>query len=279
MNTQEELLHFTDLSFNANLGRLIRKEQLSENRHRFRHTLYNFEPINMANIISAINSSRQTNTGEPLGRTEPSSDNLNTQNENTSNLNNQHPTDSTSYVPTNVTNILNSLFGSAFANSHSRPSVMFSYTLNDGNNYSSASTTGSLSDIANVFPTAVSFLAGLEGNNMQFIFRRFIFDLINSGSYEDVSVPLSEDVFEQLHSTNYKDMKEEFNTSEIRCDSACVVCQEDFKEDDKVTNVKCANNHIFHTECIKPWLTQMSKKCPTCREDLSDTASVANAST
>lgn len=44
----------------------------------------------------------------------------------------------------------------------------------------------------------------------------------------------------------------------------CSVCLDEFEEDEVVRQlVPC--KHLFHTECITPWLTQRSGNCPLCK--------------
>ncbi|KAK4055633.1 hypothetical protein OIV83_000179 [Microbotryomycetes sp. JL201] len=44
----------------------------------------------------------------------------------------------------------------------------------------------------------------------------------------------------------------------------CVVCQDSFAVDDEIITLPCKHAHIFHTDCIVPWLKN-SGTCPTCR--------------
>ena len=45
----------------------------------------------------------------------------------------------------------------------------------------------------------------------------------------------------------------------------CTICLEEFKFDEELKKLKC--NHIFHKDCLKPWLDN-KKKCPICRADI-----------
>jgi hypothetical protein len=42
----------------------------------------------------------------------------------------------------------------------------------------------------------------------------------------------------------------------------------DYLPTDEIRHIKC--NHIFHKECIDPWLLNENHKCPVCREEVAD---------
>ena len=50
-----------------------------------------------------------------------------------------------------------------------------------------------------------------------------------------------------------------------KTDIFCTICYLTFAEDDKVTELECDERHIFHIQCLKPWL-EKSLSCPLCRE-------------
>lgn len=45
----------------------------------------------------------------------------------------------------------------------------------------------------------------------------------------------------------------------------CTICLEPFQEDDQVRGLSCG--HVFHEECIDPWLTNRRGCCPTCKHE------------
>ena len=48
----------------------------------------------------------------------------------------------------------------------------------------------------------------------------------------------------------------------------CSICLIDYElGGPKVSELNCANRHVFHTECVKQWLEKNSK-CPLCREEV-----------
>ena len=48
-------------------------------------------------------------------------------------------------------------------------------------------------------------------------------------------------------------------------DDSCSICLEDFKTGDNIKKLNCT--HIFHKECLEPWLNNNSN-CPMCRTDI-----------
>lgn len=45
----------------------------------------------------------------------------------------------------------------------------------------------------------------------------------------------------------------------------CSVCRDQYKLDEEIINMPCA--HIFHTDCLMPWLNEHNS-CPVCRFEL-----------
>ena len=50
--------------------------------------------------------------------------------------------------------------------------------------------------------------------------------------------------------------------------ASCSICLTDFAERDVIKILRC--NHIFHEECIDPWLMDRKAVCPVCRQGVFD---------
>lgn len=50
---------------------------------------------------------------------------------------------------------------------------------------------------------------------------------------------------------------------------SCPICILDFEEGEDVRVLPCKGHHIFHRECVDPWLLESSGSCPLCREGAS----------
>lgn len=50
-------------------------------------------------------------------------------------------------------------------------------------------------------------------------------------------------------------------------DKTCAICCQDAEDGDKWMELPC--KHIFHQDCVEPWLHNHSGSCPLCREDIS----------
>ena len=53
-------------------------------------------------------------------------------------------------------------------------------------------------------------------------------------------------------------------------DEECVICYIEYKEEDVVTQLKCNEKHIFHSECIGTWIREGKNTCPICRAPISE---------
>ena len=50
-------------------------------------------------------------------------------------------------------------------------------------------------------------------------------------------------------------------------DFYCAICYKDFEPEDEVMELKCFEDHIFHTNCIIEWFKR-DPSCPICRSDV-----------
>lgn len=77
-----------------------------------------------------------------------------------------------------------------------------------------------------------------------------------ANSFQDVIVTVDDSDLEKLESTKL----------ESKLDTDCCICMGHMDKDDMSTELKCY--HIFHTDCIKPYLQQYNYKCPICRTEV-----------
>lgn len=47
----------------------------------------------------------------------------------------------------------------------------------------------------------------------------------------------------------------------------CAICLREFESNDKVCQLECHPNHIFHSDCTKEWLSR-NHQCPYCRASI-----------
>jgi len=56
-----------------------------------------------------------------------------------------------------------------------------------------------------------------------------------------------------------------FKKNYYKDNNKCVICQEDFRDFEKVKKLGC--EHLFHINCIDQWLKK-EKKCPFCNKEI-----------
>ena len=54
---------------------------------------------------------------------------------------------------------------------------------------------------------------------------------------------------------------------EEHTDTACAICIDEYELGEKLRQLPCG--HIFHQDCIIPWLTERHASCPLCKYDIS----------
>ena len=68
---------------------------------------------------------------------------------------------------------------------------------------------------------------------------------------------------EQLNDISYEDYVKN-NGNEV---DMCIICTDNFKNNDRVIQLSCNNKHVFHSDCIKTWIMKKTI-CPMCRTEL-----------
>jgi E3 ubiquitin-protein ligase RNF115/126 len=78
------------------------------------------------------------------------------------------------------------------------------------------------------------------------------------GRYENQHPPASKSAIESMPTVIV-------NESHIFTESHCAVCKEAFELESEAREMPC--KHIYHTDCILPWLS-IRNSCPVCRREL-----------
>ncbi|CAK88825.1 unnamed protein product (macronuclear) [Paramecium tetraurelia] len=47
----------------------------------------------------------------------------------------------------------------------------------------------------------------------------------------------------------------------------CYICLQPYDNDDLIVTLSCNPNHVFHSDCIRPW-AEINDTCPVCRQRL-----------
>lgn len=89
--------------------------------------------------------------------------------------------------------------------------------------------------------------------------------LMVSNGINNIPMSFAQSMFtDVVVSTDDKDLESLKTTKlETKIDTDCSICMGHLEKDEEVSELKCS--HIFHTECIKPYLEQYNYKCPVCR--------------
>lgn len=74
---------------------------------------------------------------------------------------------------------------------------------------------------------------------------------------------------ETLTVDSYEDYVKKERQRGKEAETMCVICTEEYKNKDKVIQLKCNDKHVFHEECIRQWIVKKAI-CPTCRFDLNE---------
>ncbi|CAO3702851.1 unnamed protein product [Rhizopus stolonifer] len=103
---------------------------------------------------------------------------------------------------------------------------------------------------------------GLAGNPNDYAFSQTALDNIITQLMEQgggsAPPPAPEQVIESLP-------KRELSEKEKSQEADCAVCKDTFEITERVIQLPC--EHIFHDDCIRPWL-KLNSTCPVCRKSV-----------
>jgi len=77
-------------------------------------------------------------------------------------------------------------------------------------------------------------------------------------------LPTFENVVVTVDDTDFENLNTCVLTSDHELD--CSICMSKMCKDEKITTLKCS--HVYHTECITPYLKEYNYKCPICRSEV-----------
>jgi len=78
------------------------------------------------------------------------------------------------------------------------------------------------------------------------------------------NVPMARAAMDKVTKKQFKDYSKEHKEEADKC----IICFEEFKDEDNIAELNCDDRHIFHTACIQQWL-EHNMVCPTCRKPVS----------
>ena len=73
--------------------------------------------------------------------------------------------------------------------------------------------------------------------------------------------PATEEALKKLSTIPYK------KSMDFEANDPCVICSEEFVENEPAIYLNCGSRHIFHEQCIKTWI-QINAICPICRHPI-----------
>jgi len=122
----------------------------------------------------------------------------------------------------------------------------------------------------NIMMSITSTFMNELDSQMQENYQRFMDEINNLDNGESINrnPPISETEFENINVSKYVDIKKELDENNIVTNETCSICMENFLDNDDIIKSGCNGNHLFHKNCIKPWLLNMSKTCPICRSNM-----------
>lgn len=95
------------------------------------------------------------------------------------------------------------------------------------------------------------------------VLSSFFDNLVNN---LNTQITNQENVIVCLTNEEFNLLKKDKWSSEHYKYNECIVCGDNLKEEQDIIILPC--EHIYHVECIEPWLCKNSNKCPICRKEV-----------
>ena len=106
---------------------------------------------------------------------------------------------------------------------------------------------------------SINFLSSSDNHNVNI--SNFLYQIRNHIS-NNINVQGGVTVINKLTQQEIDSIKEEKITNIVE-EEKCGICYNHFKMDEIIKVLNC--KHIFHKNCISPWLLNYSRKCPFCK--------------
>lgn len=114
------------------------------------------------------------------------------------------------------------------------------------------------------FHPILDILTQISSMNEENHFNNILSYLIANDPNKYGNPPASKEEVEKLQRlTVTKNNQPEIQ--KLSSDNCCPVCKDEYQENDELIKLPCS--HLFHNECILPWLKERNS-CPTCRYEL-----------
>jgi len=135
------------------------------------------------------------------------------------------------------------------------PSELFRYPLRSGASQTELSEQGP-EERSNIIKLRNSLRSGVVVRR-----RAPVLPIIDLPGFlgSTVKKPLEKKEFENIPEKKFEEVKEPGNTN-------CTICEDEFSKETTVAVLPC--DHLFHKDCLKPWLDKENHTCPLCRKQV-----------
>lgn len=135
------------------------------------------------------------------------------------------------------------------------------FNNNDSNNNISTNRTSTFREASRMLDILSSLLSFNEESHMENIINYLMANDPNKYG----NPPASKEEVENLERIIIDNENKRKEINNIVKDGGCSVCKDEYELNQKIIKLPCS--HLFHDDCIMPWLKERNS-CPTCRYEL-----------